>query len=480
MKKLHKHNLIIIWCSVVALAALVVVGFGFSGIALSGILSVLLSGVLATISFFSRLDDNKKALCMIFPPAIATLIFSGITGGNSIAYIADYVLLAMTTSYFSQSIIIYFSVPFSVISVLCLFINPRIIDGSDYTIAGAATKILLFIVTSVLLYLATKRGAKTVAKTEAALSIVRSNSGTADKIADNLNSVIQESSSAVHLLSEEAASVQSAAMQMGQVVDDTAKATVTVMEKINTATEEINCNYELASQLEHGFQKVQDAVSNGNTEVVFVKDSLTDMADTVNSAQEATASLLTEMDKITSILGEINSIASQTNLLSLNASIEAARAGEHGRGFAVVANEIRSLSEESGKAADNIRNILKWLVDTTNDVSGKITAGAEEATASVEKVENLLEVFGNINANTQEANTIVTEEFRIIENVKSSFNIIQSEIETLVSTSEENAAMIESINESIANQNHSVEKVSGEIDNIAALSANLKSHFASN
>ena len=477
MEKLHKQNLIIVWCSIIALSLVSLMGYGFTVLAIRGIAILVVAGIISTIGCYLPIDDAKKVLILVFPPAVGTLLYSWVYGGNSIPYLANFVLLAMTTSYFMESVIIYFAVPFTVISVVFMIFSPETIAGSEYSMAGVVTRVFLFIVTAILLYFATKRGAGVVKKTEETLSIVQNNAKVANTISANLNTTIHKSMSSVHVLADGSSSVKSAASQMGQVVEDTANATVSVMDKINAATTEINRNHELAVSLDQGFQKVQSAVEKGNGAIQTAESSILSMEETVDSARKSTDSLLTEMNRITSILGEINSIASQTNLLSLNASIEAARAGEHGRGFAVVADEIRALSEESAKAANNIQEILTWLTDTTGQISKEITAGTDAASASVELVGGLMDYFSNINDATDEASQIVDEEYKIIEHVKEHFGNIQQEIETLVATSEENSATIQNITDTITSQNDSIRSISAEIDEISSLSADLEQHF---
>lgn len=264
---------------------------------------------------------------------------------------------------------------------------------------------------------------------------------------------------------------------MQQIVEEAAKSTVNVMEKVNAATEEVGNNYELAGQLDNGFNNVKEAVEKGNEAVEEAKSTIASVKSTVGAAHKTTSELLTQMKKITDILGEINSIAAQTNLLSLNASIEAARAGEHGKGFAVVADEIRALSEESAKSAGNIQNILKWLTDTTRQVDDEITQGTNAVAESVDTIDGLLEYFKNINNATEQASDIVKEEYSIIDNIKQSFGTIQEEMQTLVATSEENSATIEDISQTIVAQNNSIGNILSDIENISEVSEKLQKHF---
>ena len=246
------------------------------------------------------------------------------------------------------------------------------------------------------------------------------------------------------------------------------------------ATEQAGVIEELNATIDTVVDLAADTAKETQSASARVKAS----ANKANEEKEKMNELLTEMEHITeiskeigNIITDIEDIASQTNLLSLNASIEAARAGEAGRGFAVVADEIRALSEESAKAANNIQEILTWLTDTTGQISKEITAGTDAASASVELVGGLMDYFSNINDATDEASQIVDEEYKIIEHVKEHFGNIQQEIETLVATSEENSATIQNITDTITSQNDSIRSISAEIDEISSLSADLEQHF---
>lgn len=472
MKNLYKRSLMIVW----AVAILLMVMALLSKFPIAAVVSII-AAALSSIVYFIPIQDFLKTVITLLIPSLTTLAYMGIVGGSAVAYIVNYLMLAITASYFNRKIIRAYATVFSLISWICLFINPLFIDYSETPMTTGATKIIIFIAESAALYYAVRQGEKALEDTQKALAQVESNTRMAEEIAEELNSAIVKGTGVVQEQIDEAGNVKGSVAKLLGISTDTMEDVMSVKEKIDDATESLKQNYELAESLEKGFENMAVSVQKGNEGAQEVRKSMVYLTSSVSQARKATEDLLSEMNRITAILGEINNIAKQTNLLSLNASIEAARAGEHGRGFAVVADEIRSLSEESSRAADNIRDILTWLVNTTNDVAVKIIQGTEAAQSSEMQIDSLSQMLDGINNATQEANSLVLAEYDAIKNVEKNFGYIHTEMEKLVSTSEENSLMLENISDSIINQNIAMDVINKEMMNIDRISQKLSEHY---
>ena len=124
-------------------------------------------------------------------------------------------------------------------------------------------------------------------------------------------------------------------------------------------------------------------------------------------------STMSEIDessrRIGDIIGTIDGIAFQTNILALNASVEAARAGEQGRGFAVVAEEVRTLAQRSAQAAREIKALIGTSSERVERGSGQVATAGEKMGAIVQSIQRVTDIMSEISAASQQQSQGVSQ-----------------------------------------------------------------------
>ena len=169
----------------------------------------------------------------------------------------------------------------------------------------------------------------------------------------------------------------------------------------------------------------------------------------------------------------IINIASETNLLSLNASIEAARAGEMGRGFAVVADNIKQLSDQSTQGANKIKEIADDMIGQS-ERSVKLADDIKELI--VEEQKTIAETQSRFDALQVQIDRSL-EEISCISDKTDNLNDIKgkivNEVEELSALSEENAASNQEVTASMENMTNSIATISGKADRMGEMADKL-------
>ena len=224
---------------------------------------------------------------------------------------------------------------------------------------------------------------------------------------------------------------------------------------INTLSEDTAVMKDQTTTAIGNSEQLKQTALNGRNSIENAVDKITSIKESAIKTYDSAVEMDDLMKKIQTIVGDIQVIAEETKLLSLNASIEAARVGEYGAGFTVVADSVRKLSEQSQKSLSNITNVISDMnrhETTVNDLVNRVDEGVgvirgfnDYYSNIIHDIEIAIQSLGMINslANKQENSVTTINDF--IGRVKDMSDIVSENIQETSAATQQTFASCEEL-----------------------------------
>jgi methyl-accepting chemotaxis protein len=265
------------------------------------------------------------------------------------------------------------------------------------------------------------------------------------KMVESLRSIVGQFGESAAAVASASSQISSSTEEMASGAQEQTTQAGEVAASVEQMARTIVENSKSAKQTTETAQQAMSAAAVGGHVVEETVEGMKAIAQVVNKTAITVKALGKSSDQIGEIIGVIDDIADQTNLLALNAAIEAARAGEQGRGFAVVADEVRKLAERTTKATKEIAVMIKHIqtetagaVDSMEEGTKKVNEGILLADKAGTSLKQIVEV-------SQKVTTMVGQIASASEQQSNASEQISKNVESITSITSETASGIQQI-----------------------------------
>ena len=243
-------------------------------------------------------------------------------------------------------------------------------------------------------------------------------------ISDSMNSVMEGINETSERVSVGATELASASQMIAEGAEMQAASVQQIAATTNTIADHVENSHKDAEHAAEETARVTDMIEQNQEKMIIMMEAMNEIRQT--------------SQKVVGIIQTIEDIASQTNLLSLNASIEAARAGEAGKGFAVVADEIGKLALESSKAASTTKDLIEISME-------EINKGNTIADSAMSALRESVSAVGNVNAMIKKTAENAAVQAESMEQLRTGIDEIARAIQDNSAASQETSATSEEL-----------------------------------